>query len=537
MESMFQNNKTIMKILVTDSISEDGIEHLRGQPDFEVAYRSDLSPDDLLSEIRDANALIVRSKTKVTSDVIEAAQRLRVIGRAGAGVDNIDQEAATRKGVVVMNTPGGNSISVAEHAFALMLSLARKIPFAHASLRSGNWDKSRFVGQELQNKTLGVVGLGKIGALLSQRAQSFYMKVIAFDPFVNEEHAVGLGVQLTTLDDLLSQSDFVSLHLPLNEKTKGLIDTDALKSMKRGASLINTSRGGLVVEADLADALKSQHLAGAGLDVFEEEPEIHSSLLSSDHTIVTPHIAGSTVEAQSKVGYEIAVQIANYLQHEVILNAVNFPSMTSKEMEDLQPYVRLGEKLGSFIGQISQIRISEIGLRYYGELAEINYKPVSNYILKAILKPILTEEVNEVNARNYAKERGISIIETVSSRERSYSNLISIQLRSPQQMEWIEGAVLRQGALRLVSLDGIPVETQLDEHILLIRNQDKPGVIGQVGTILGEAKINIASFVLGRDRGQPHAVGVVNTDSSVPEKVLDQIRTASAVQFARVVRL
>jgi len=243
------------------------------------------------------------------------------------------------------------------------------------------------------------------------------------------------------------------------------------------------------------------------------------------------------VEAQSKVGYEIAVQVANYLQHEVILNAVNFPSMTSKEMEDLQPYVRLGEKLGSFIGQISQIRISEIGLRYYGELAEINYKPVSNYILKAILKPILTEEVNQVNARNYAKERGISVIETVSSRERSYSNLISIQLRSPQQMEWIEGAVLRQGALRLVSLDGIPVEAQLDEHILLIRNQDKPGVIGQVGTILGEAKINIASFVLGRDRGQPHAVGVVNTDSSVPEEVLDQIRTVSAVQFARVIRL
>jgi len=233
-----------MKILVTDSISEDGIEHLRRQPDLEVAYQSDLSPDDLLSEIRDADALIVRSKTKVTSDVIEAAQRLRVIGRAGAGVDNIDQEAATRKGVVVMNTPGGNSVSVAEHAFALVLSLARKIPFAHASLRSGNWDKSGFVGQELQNKTLGIVGLGKIGALLSQRAQAFHMKVIAFDPFVSEEHAAGLGVQLTTLDDLLSQSDFVSLHLPLNETTKGLIDADALKSMKEGAFLINTSRGG-----------------------------------------------------------------------------------------------------------------------------------------------------------------------------------------------------------------------------------------------------------------------------------------------------
>jgi len=526
-----------MKILVTDSISEEGITYLRQQSKFDVSYQPDLSPDSLLSEVRDADALIVRSKTKVTSNVIKAAKCLRVIGRAGAGVDNIDQEAATRKGVVIMNTPGGNSISVAEHAFALMLSLARKIPLADTSLRSGNWNKSSLVGQELQNKTLGILGLGKIGALLAQRAQAFHMKVVAFDPFVSEDHATSLGVQLAKLNDLFSQSDFVSLHLPLNEKTKGLINTSTLALMKKKSFLINTSRGELVVEADLANALESGHLSGAALDVFEEEPEIHASLLSSPKTIVTPHIAGSTVEAQSKVGYEIAVQISNYLNDEVILNAINFPSMTPKEVEDLQHYVRLGEKLGSFIGQICKIRISGIGIRYYGELSEVNYKPVSNYILKSILKPILTEEINEVNARNYAKERGIAVIETVSSRERSYSNLISIQLRSPQQMEWIEGAVLRQGALRLVSLDGIPVEAHLGEHILLIRNQDTPGVIGQVGTVLGNAKINIASFVLGKGQGHPHAVGIVNTDSSVPEEVLDKIREIPAVQFVLVVQL
>ena len=526
-----------MKILVTDSISEEGITYLKQQSKFDVSYHPDLSPDDLMSEIRNADALVVRSKTKVTSNVIEAAKCLRVIGRAGAGVDNIDQEAATRKGVVIMNTPGGNSISVAEHAFALMLSLARKIPLADTSLRSGNWNKSSLVGQELQNKTLGILGLGKIGALLAQRAQSFNMKVIAFDPFVSEDHATSLGVQLSKLDDLFSQSDFVSLHLPLNEKTKGLINASTLALMRKKPFLINTSRGELVVEADLANALESGYLSGAALDVFEEEPEIHASLLSSTKTILTPHIAGSTVEAQSKVGYEIAVQISNYLNDEVILNAINFPAMTPKEVEDLQHYVRLGEKLGSFIGKICQIRISEIGIRYYGELSELNYKPVSNYILKSILKPILTEEINEVNARSYAKERGISVIETVSSRERSYSNLISIQLRSPQQMEWIEGAVLRQGALHLVSLDGIPVEAYLGEHILLIRNKDTPGVIGQVGTILGKAKINIASFVLGKGKGHPHAVGIVNTDSSVPEEILDKIRGIPAVQFACVVQL
>ncbi len=526
-----------MKILITDPLSEEGVDYLKQQPELEVICRSDLSLDALLSEIRDVEGLIVRSKTRVTQEVIEAASQLRVIGRAGAGVDNIDLEAATHKGVVVMNTPGGNSISVAEHAFALLLALARKIPFADPSLRSGVWNKKAFIGQELHNKTLGLVGLGKIGSLIAQRAPSFNLKVLAYDPFVSEDYTRDLGVELRTLEEVLSEADFVSLHAPLNEKTKGMICKDTLKLMKKGALLINAARGDLVVEEDLADALEKGHLGGAALDVFENEPNVHPRLLASSHTVLTPHIAASTVEAQSKVGYEIAQQVAAYLKHEVIVNAVNFPSMTPKELEQVQPYLGLAEKLGSFISQISPIRLSEIGIRYYGDFAKLNYKPISNYILKAILKPILSEEINQVNARNYAEERGISVIETVSSRQRSYSNLISIQLRSPEKTEWIEGAILHKGNYRLVSIDGIPIETELGEHILFIRNQDTPGVIGLVGTILGKANINIASFVLGRNGDGAHAVGVVNTDGEISEEVMEEIRNIPAVQFLLLVHL
>lgn len=526
-----------MKILITDPLSQEGIDYLKQQSGIEVAYQPELSPEALLPEIGNAEGLIVRSKTQVTKEVIEAAQRLRVIGRAGAGVDNIDLDAATRKGVVVMNTPGGNSTSAAEHAFALLLALARKIPFADPSLRAGKWNKKAYIGQELQNKTLGIIGIGKIGSIVAQRAQSFQMKVVVFDPFVSEEYTNDLGVELCSLEEVLSRSDFISLHVPLNAKTQSLICKRTLRLMKKGALLINTARGELVVEEDLADALEEGHLGGAGLDVFENEPKIHPRLLTSDRTVLTPHIAGSTIEAQSKVGYDIAQQVTTFLQHEVILNAVNFPSTTSKEMEQIQPFLSLGEKLGAFVSQISQIRISEVGIRYYGDLTRLNYKPISNYILKAILKPILSEEINQVNARNYARERGIAVIETVSSRQRSYSNLVSIQLRSPEKTEWIEGAILHQGNLRLVSIDGIPVETALGKQILFLRNQDTPGVIGQVGMILGEAKINIASFVLGRDGDQPYAVGVVNTDGEVPEEVLENIRNIPAVEFALLIRL
>lgn len=526
-----------MKVLISDKLSDDGVEFLRQQPDIVVVNSPAMSTDELKAEIADAEALIVRSKTRVTPEIIESARQLRVIGRAGAGVDNIDLEAATRRGIVVMNTPGGNSTSAAEHALALLLALARKIPFAHESLHQGDWNKSAFIGTEVQGKTLGILGLGKIGSVLARRAMGFEMKVLAYDPFVSEDYAADLGVELTPIEQIFKTSDFISLHLPLTEKTRYLVRTETIRQMKDGVLLVNAARGGLINEDDLIEALNSGKIGGAALDVFENEPNISHRLRETPNVILTPHIAGSTLEAQAKVGYDIAKQIVNFLKEDVIVNAVNFPSLSPQELAQLSHYIQLGEKLGSFIGQISQIRLSEIGIRYYGDLTQINHKPLSNYILKAILQPILSEEVNQINARSFARDRGISVIETVSSRERSYSNLISLQLRSKDRTEWVEGAILRQGNLRLVSLDGIPVETQLGKTMLVMRNEDRPGVIGKVGSLLGEANINIASFVLGRSDNAPHAVGIVNTDSDIDPSVLDQIRKIPAIQFAQIVHL
>lgn len=526
-----------MKVLISDKMSEEGIKYLESQEDFQVSNRPGIPPEELLGEISDAHALIVRSKTKVTAEVIDAAKQLRVIGRAGAGVDNIDLDAATRKGIVVMNTPGGNSVSAGEHAFALLMAAARKIPFAHASMKSGKWNKAAFMGRELQGKTLGVVGAGKIGSVVVQRGLGFQMKVLVYDPFISESYASDLGVELTSLEDLLAQSDFVSLHSPANDKTQHMVNRESIGLMKDGAILINAARGALVDEEALVEALERGKLSAAALDVFENEPNVNERLRNLDSLVLTPHIAGSTAEAQAKVGTEIAKQIVNYLQDDIIVNAVNFPSVSTKEQSNLIPYIKLGEKLGSFISQVSKVRVSEIGLRYYGELAQMNYKPLGSYILKAILQPILSEEINQVNARKLAADRGISVIETVSTRERSYSNLISIQLRSENETEWVEGAILRQGNLRLVSVDGIPAETQLGNHILFIRNQDRPGVIGSLGTILGKHEINIGSFVLGRSADHDHAVGVVNTDSDIPKEILEEIEALPSIQFVRIVKL
>jgi D-3-phosphoglycerate dehydrogenase len=532
---LWKGEISMKKILISDAMSDEGVLYLESRGCFEVVNRPGLSPAELLDHIQDAEALIVRSKTKVTPSVIEAGRKLRVVGRAGAGVDNIDLDAATRRGIVVMNTPGGNSVSAGEHAFALLMALARKIPFAHSSLQSGKWNKSAFTGRELQGKTLGVLGLGKIGSVVAKRASGFEMKVLAYDPFVTETFAADLGVELAPLEQVLSESDFLTLHLPANEKTNRLIRKESIDQMKDGALIVNAARGALIDEEDLIAALESGKLGGAALDVFENEPNVSERLRQAPNVILTPHIAGSTEEAQAKVGYDIAVQIANFLENEVIVNAVNFPSVTPKELAALEPYIRLGEKLGTLIGQICQLRVSEIGIRYYGDITQINYKPLTNYILKSILKPILSESINQVNARRLAIERGIQVIETVSSRERSYSNLISIQLRAQDSSEWIEGAVLRKGDLRLVSIDGIAAETQLGRHLLFVRNDDKPGVIGYLGTILGGAGVNIASFVLGRGAEHNHAVGVINTDSPVPPAVMEKLRELPQIRFARLI--
>lgn len=526
-----------MKLLVCDRISPSGLALLEGSHGFSVVFQPGLSGDQLLHEINDAVALIVRSSTQVSRDVIEAASQLRVIGRAGAGLDNIDLPAATQKGILVMNTPRANSVSAAEHAFALLMTLARRIPQADVSVKAGDWNKTEFLGQELRGKTLGILGLGQIGSLMARHASGFEMRVIAYDPFVSQDYASDQNVGLEDLTSIFENSDFLSLHLPLTDETRGIVCKEKLSLMKSSAFLINAARGKLIVESDLLDHLEKGRLAGAALDVFEQEPAISPRLRQNDRVVLTPHIAGSTVEAQDQVGLTIASQVMNYLEKDAIVNAVNFFSLSTPESAKINAFMELAFKLGSFAAQICGIRVNEIRIRYYGELAHLDYRPISNHILKAVLGPLLAEPVNEVNARTYAEPRGIEVIETVSTRNRDHANLISLQLRNPEETIWVEGSIVHQGKIWLVSVDGIPLETPLGNYVLFIRNQDKPGVIGNVGTILGKHHINIASFVLGRADDLTQARGVINTDDLVPPLVMHKIQKIPAISYARLVKL
>ena len=527
-----------MKILVSDKLSQQGVALLQKEMDWQVDVKTDLTPAQLIEQIGQYHALLVRSNTKVTAEVLQAAHNLKVVGRAGTGVDNINLEAATKKGVVVMNTPGGNSISVAEHAIGLMLALARFVPQASASTREGKWEKKKFTGVELKDKTLGVVGLGKIGMEVVKRAKAFQMNILVYDPFVSDRVAKDLSVKLVSLDELFPNSDFVTLHVPLVDSTRHMINAQAIAKMKTGVRLVNTARGELINEADLAVALTSNKMAAAALDVFSQEPPAADNPLTKlPNVIVTPHIAASTFDAQEVVGVEIADQVRAYLKEGIIRNAVNFPSVTLEEYQKLGPFLSLGESLGSFISQIGEGRMEEVGIRYYGETVDLNTNLVSNAIILGILKPILSEEVNIINARKVLEERGILLVESRSNRVRSYSNLISVKLRTGDQEEWIEGTLLSQDNTRLVSVDGITIEAPLHGTILFIRNNDTPGVIGQIGTLLGNNNINIANFALGRSEGNHHAVGVVNVDSAITEAVLQQIRGCPSIRFARVVRL
>jgi D-3-phosphoglycerate dehydrogenase len=537
-----------MKILISDKISKHGVELLEREPEFRVDVKTDLSRDELLERIGDYDALIIRSATKASAEVIGRAARLKVIGRAGTGVDNVDVDAATRRGIAVMNTPGGNSTSVAEHAFALMLALARHVPNANASMKRGLWDKKSFMGTELREKTLGILGLGKIGAEVARRALAFKMKLLAYDPFVSERLAKDLSVALVPLDQLLRESDFISLHLTLTPETRHFIDLKKLKAMKPTARLINCARGEVVDEEALYEALVEKKIAGAALDVFLEEPPKNRKLLELPNLICTPHIGASTVEAQESVGIEIAEQVRAFLKTGVAQNAVNVPSMTIEEYQKLDPYLRLGKRVGAFLSSIADGRLAEIGIRYYGDLAHIKTSYISNTIVQAVLQPV-SDRVNAINARAVAGERGVTIVESTSSRARNFSNLISVKLRLSREDqtscdEWMEGTVLpgpwaasNPSAFRIVSIDGIDVEAPLLGTILFFRNDDTPGVIGHVGTTLARTRINIASFALGRDENTHAAVGLVNIDGDLPSDVLDSLRKLPAIRFVRVVKL
>jgi D-3-phosphoglycerate dehydrogenase / 2-oxoglutarate reductase len=525
-----------MKIIVADKISERGIALLR-ETGWEVLTPAAAA---LPSEIADADALIIRSATKATATLLEKASKLRVIGRAGVGVDNVDVETATKRGVLVMNTPGGNAVSVAEHTIALMLGLARAVPQANASIQAGRWEKSAFSGTELRGKTLGLVGLGRVGTEVARRARGLEMKVVAYDPFVTPDAAREVEVELLPLDELLRQSDVVSLHTSLSGSTEKMMDTAAIAKMKKGARLINCARGELLDEAALAEALRSGQLAGAAVDTFATEPPKNSPLVGLPNLIATPHIAGSTAEAQEEVGTAIALQVRDYLAEGIIRNAVNMPALSPDQYQRLRPYMELGERLGAFVAQAAPSRsFSRIRIRYAGEPAELGSHMVRSAVLVGVLNAVLGEKVNLVNASGEATARGMQVEETIRRRERGFPNTIEVGVQDGSREFTLEGTVGQDGSPRIVSLDGMVLEAPLEGTLLLTRNVDVPGVIGRIGTELGTLGVNIATFALGRRApgGGGEALALVGLDGNVDASVVQHIRALPSVTDARLVRL
>lgn len=522
-----------MKLVVADPLPPSAIEVLRNVPGWDVDARPQRPPGQLASDLADADALIVRSATSVTRELIDAAPRLRVIARAGTGVDNVDVEAATERGIVVMNAPGANSISVAELAMALMLTLSRGIAVADASMKTGVWDKKRLTGAELRGKTLGVVGLGRIGQEVATRALAFGMTVVAHDPYLSEHVAQSLGIPLLSFEGLGAVADYVSLHLPATPETRHLINKESLARCKPGVRIINTARGELIDEGALLEAIESGGVAGAALDVFEKEPPDDWRLVKLRQVVATPHIAASTVEAQELVGTETASAVRDFLLHGTIANAVNFPSVRGEEAARLRPFMRLADRMGTLIAQIGTGRTHTLSIRYYGPLLASHGALVTNAAVAGLLRPMLSGAATIVNARAVAASRGIEIIESYSTRPRDFANLLSLKLHTSDGETWIEGTVFEPGSPRIAAIDGVDIEAPLEGTLLIIKNDDQPGVIGEVGTVLGRYGINIASFSLGRGGGG--AIGVVNLDLKEDRDLTEAVRELRAVPAIRQV--
>ncbi len=509
-----------MKVFITDPIAQDGREILEAAG-LEVEERLGLTPEELLEVIKEADGLVIRSNTKVTAQVVEAAERLKVVGRAGTGLDNVDIPACNKRGIVVMNTPGGNTNSAAEHTMAMILALSRHIPQATASMKEGKWEKKKFLGQEVAGKTLGVVGIGRIGSILAQIAQGMKMKVVAFDPHIRPEMAEKLGVELMDLDGVLAAADYISVHTPLTPETKGLLNKEFFSKMKDGAMVINCARGGIVNEADLYDALVSGKLGGAALDVFEHEPTTKEHpLLSLDNFICTPHLGASTREAQENVAVAVARQIADYLTKGEVRNAVNVPSVSSDALTKIGPFLELGEKLGGFQAQLVEGPVDEVEISYQGDVADYDTRPVTIAVLKGLLTPVLREDVNFVNAPILAEERGIKVTESKSSTSEDFTNLLSVRVKSGDDTSVTTGTIFGKKEPRLVRLNDFRLEAVPEGHLLLIYNEDRPGVIGRIGTTLGDAGINISRMQVGQDPGHNRNVILLTTDVSVNEEVL-----------------
>jgi D-3-phosphoglycerate dehydrogenase len=517
------------KVLIADKLSPAALEIFK-ERGVEADVKTGLSKDELLKIIDQYDGMAIRSATKVTADVIAAAKKLKVVGRAGIGVDNVDIPAATAAGIIVMNTPFGNSITTAEHAIALMMALARELAAANASTQAGKWEKNRFMGTELYGKILGLIGAGNIGSIVADRARGLKMRVVAFDPYLSPERAADLGVEKAELNDLLARADFITLHTPLTAETRNIISADAINKMKKGVRIINCARGGLVDEVALKAAIDSGHVAGAALDVYAEEPAKSNILFGNEKVVATPHLGASTAEAQENVALQVAEQISDYLLTGAVINALNMPSISADEAQKVKPWIALAEKLGAFAGQLVESSLSAVEILYEGTAAELNQRALTQAALAGLLKPQLTH-VNMVNAPVVAKDRGIKVSETRRPRQGVYDGYIKVTATLDDgTTRRMAGTVFSDGRPRLIQVKDINLDAEFAPHMLYVINEDKPGFIGRLGTVLGEAKVNIASFALGRSAPGADAIALVEVDGEPGEAVLATIRKLPLVK-------
>jgi D-3-phosphoglycerate dehydrogenase / 2-oxoglutarate reductase len=524
-----------MRILISDDLAASGIEKLRNVPEFEVDVKTKLAPEELCRIIKDYDALVIRSATKVTADVIDAGDNLKVVARAGIGLDNVNIEAASRRGIVVMNTPEGNVITTAEHVIAMMLALSRNIPQANSSVKTGKWEKSRFRGREVSHKILGIIGIGRIGRIVADRAKGLKMNVIAYDPYINSEVIEKVGVKGVSLDELFARSDYITIHTPMTKETRNLLNAEAFKKMKKGVFIINCARGGIVNEQDLGEAIRSGIVAGAALDVFTQEPPRDNPLLGLDQVVATPHLGASTDEAQENVAIAVAEQVTEYLNRGTIRNAVNAPSIDGAVLAVLRPYLVLAERLGSLQAQITRGAIQEVNIVYIGEVTTVDTKPLTYSILKGVLTPVLGDMINFVNVPVVVKERNIKV--TASSRDEAedFTNLISVQVKTAEDANLVAGTMFGKKDPRLVRINDFRLEAAMEGNSLLIFNIDTPGTIGAIGTCLGRHHVNISMMDVGQvlERGQN--IIFLRTDTPVPEHVIQELLSLANVNVVQAI--
>jgi len=525
------------RILISDPLAQQGIDILEEEKSFKVDVKVKLPPEELKKIIKDYDALIIRSQTKVTKEIIESADKLKVIGRAGVGLDNVDIPEASKKGIIVMNAPMGNTISTAEHAFSLLLSLARNIAQADSSLKGGKWERKKFMGVEVYGKTLGIIGLGRIGKEVARRAMSFQMKVMAYDPFLSNEKAEELGIESVNLDRLFREADYITIHTPLTNDTKGLIGKDTISLMKKSVRIVNCARGGIVNESDLLEAVKSGRIAGAALDVYEKEPPLGSEILTSEKIVTTPHLGASTEEAQVNVAIDVARSIKDALLDKGIRNAVNVPSVDQEVLKAMRPYLELAEKMGQMQAQLIEGFVKRVKITYVGEIVNQNLNALTLSIIKGLLSPILEEKVNNVNAMVIARERGITISERKTEEVKDFAHLIHVAVETNKMTNTLTGTLLMKNSPRIIRVNNFYVEAIPKGHMLVIDNEDAPGIVGHIGTILGNEKINIAGMTFGRDKKGGNAITLLNVDSEVPKNLLEKMKKAKNIRDVKYVKL